>query len=68
MTYTIMFFAGLIFWKVNSRKFYAVPEEDLLAPCFKKSRGDHKARNRSDGGCNCTEAIRRLGRRREPPR
>ena len=26
------------FWKVNSRKFYAVPDEDLLAPVRKKSR------------------------------
>ena len=30
--------AGMKFWKVNSRKFYAVPDEDLLAPVRKKSR------------------------------
>ena len=30
--------AGMKFWKVNSRKFYAVPNEDLLAPVRKKSR------------------------------
>ena len=28
---------GLKFWKVNSRKFFAVPEEDLLAPVVSDS-------------------------------
>lgn len=41
------------FWKVNSRKFYAVTEEDLLAPCRKKSRNEVT----SGGGCNCAEAL-----------
>ncbi len=30
--------AGLKFWKVNSRKFFAIPEDDLLAPVSKKRR------------------------------
>lgn len=29
---------GLKSWKVNSRKFFAVPEDDLLAPTRKRSR------------------------------
>ena len=28
--------AGMKFRKVNSRKFYAVPDEDLLAPVHKR--------------------------------
>ena len=42
------------FWKVKSRKFYAGPKEDLLAPCPKKSRNEVP---RSDGGCNCAETL-----------
>ena len=29
---------GLKFWKVNSRKFFAVPEDDLIAPVQKRRR------------------------------
>lgn len=46
--------AGLKFWKVNSRKFFAVPEEDLLAPCRKKSR---KSVDDQEQNCNCTDAL-----------
>ena len=53
-------FVGLKFWRVNSRKFYAVPEEDLLAPCRKKSRSAVQTVDLTDESCNCTEAVRDL--------
>ena len=35
--------AGLKFWKVNSRKKFALPKEDLLAPVRKKARNSDSA-------------------------
>ena len=48
---------GLKFWRVNSRKFYAVLEEDLLAPYRKKFRSVVQAVDLTD---DCTEAVRDL--------
>ena len=51
--------AGLKFWKVNSRKFFAVQEEDLLAPVRKKACRNVDSRveaidlTTSGLGCNC---------------
>ena len=50
---------GMKFWKVNSRKFYAVPDEDLLAPVRKKSRRSVSSIEDHDDhqSCNCADVL-----------
>ena len=55
-----MSLVGIKFWKMNSRKFFTIPEKDLLAPCRTKSRGSavQPIDLSSDGStCNCAEAV-----------
>ena len=59
-----MSLVGLKFWKMNSRKFFAIPEDDLLAPCRKRSRSSSSAVQPVDldgnGSCTCAEAVGEL--------
>ena len=48
------------FWKVNSRKFFAVTEEDLLAPRTKRRRSSATGTDADDSraeACNCDESL-----------
>ena len=59
--------AGLKFWKVNSRQFFAVTEEDLLVPAKKKNRNADSRTDTTDMttfgsgcSCNCEEALENI--------
>ncbi len=61
----IYYHAGFRFWKVNSRKFYAVPEESLFAPA--KRRRQRRRRDSSPSPppasavqCSCQDALDEL--------
>ena len=60
--------AGFKFWKVNSRKFLAVPEEDVMAPVRKRTKNSHSQTKPIDltasasgcCSCNCTDALEEI--------
>ena len=49
---------------MNSRKFFAIPKDDLVTPCRKRSMSSSSAAQPEDlggdGSCNCTEAVGEL--------
>ena len=63
----IVFFTGMQFWKQPSRKIFAVPEEDLLAPVRKK-RYSSKARreDNNDDDFESTREVRDREREKRP--
>ena len=59
--------AGLKFWKVNSTKFFAVAEEDLLAPRRKKYKRRGSGTDaidlcREEPGCSCQETEQKVSK------
>ena len=56
-------YAGFRIWKVNSRKFYAVPADDLIAPVRKRKHLRHQ-QSRSPSplhsGCGCGDVFEEM--------
>ena len=55
--------AGFRFWKVNSRKFYAVPADDLIAPVRRRKRPRHQrswSPSPQQSECGCGEVLEEL--------
>ena len=57
----ISFNAGLRFWKVNSRTFFAVPDEDLAAPTNKRRRTQIQMTcSGREGGADLEESVKAM--------
>ena len=55
--------AGFRLWKVNSRKFYAVPADDLIAPVRKRNRLRHQwswSPSPQHSECGCGEVLEEI--------